>query len=657
TMSAALLRPIVHPWMTVDPALVRHAATRLDDLAPRLAAATARMGLAADARTRVLQAVESVREAMADLARALMEHGGSLRTALRGRPYALAELRRHTDALSEADARCRAALVDAAAGLPSLDDLVDSTAWDGPGLDAMTREALDEVPTHALPALYARHPALLAAVTDPDDDTPPEWVSDLLDAARFAETGPGASLRCVDALRRGCVEHEAELERAALLHPRLFGGLDGVPLLVRMRANRLIMRADLARMRTVDADFENVIADLGRREGDSLLRKVGGRALDAWLANDEITAMVTVENHDRPGAQRVEHRALVTLTQQLLHDRVDQGRGVKEHRQVLVFDTSGRIVELWGHLDEHTRRVAVFVGGTGTTVRQFGWPTALARGLREAADGDAPGTTAVVTWMGSRFPQAMGTQSPFGRFARVAAAPLRDHVEGLSVPDGVPITVVGHSYGGVVVGAAEALGLRADRVVHAGVPGVGPGVRSAADYPSVDALGRPRVVRRYCLTAPGDLIRLWQGSDAPLATLPFTPAKTAARWISDRTLGADPTRLPEVVTLDTGIWERDRDDRRAGEILFGPRGHADVVEPGTTSFRRIVAIICGEDPAAISPPPTITPFRWYPGRRGDAEKAQRRARLRAEAEALRDDPEDRQASRELAAEMDSIRAW
>ncbi|WP_264079638.1 hypothetical protein [Mycolicibacter algericus] len=41
----------------------------------------------------------------------------------------------------------------------------------------------------------------------------------------------------------------------------------------------------------------------------------------------------------------------------------------------------------------------------------------------------------------------------------------------------------------------------------------------------------------------------------------------------------------------------------------------------------------------------------------DAERALRRARLRAEAEQLRDDPADVAASRELAAEMDAVRAW
>ena len=40
----------------------------------------------------------------------------------------------------------------------------------------------------------------------------------------------------------------------------------------------------------------------------------------------------------------------------------------------------------------------------------------------------------------------------------------------------------------------------------------------------------------------------------------------------------------------------------------------------------------------------------------EADRAHRRARLRAEAESLRNDPEDVAASRELAAEMDAIRA-
>lgn len=40
-----------------------------------------------------------------------------------------------------------------------------------------------------------------------------------------------------------------------------------------------------------------------------------------------------------------------------------------------------------------------------------------------------------------------------------------------------------------------------------------------------------------------------------------------------------------------------------------------------------------------------------------AARTRRRAALRAEAERLRDDPADAAASRELAADMDSLRAW
>ncbi|MHB1712536.1 MAG: hypothetical protein ACYCV7_14255 [Acidimicrobiales bacterium] len=41
----------------------------------------------------------------------------------------------------------------------------------------------------------------------------------------------------------------------------------------------------------------------------------------------------------------------------------------------------------------------------------------------------------------------------------------------------------------------------------------------------------------------------------------------------------------------------------------------------------------------------------------EAERAHRRARLRSEADELRNDPDDVAASRALAAEMDAIRAW
>lgn len=41
----------------------------------------------------------------------------------------------------------------------------------------------------------------------------------------------------------------------------------------------------------------------------------------------------------------------------------------------------------------------------------------------------------------------------------------------------------------------------------------------------------------------------------------------------------------------------------------------------------------------------------------EAERVQRRAIMRAEAEELRNDPAEQAAAKELASEMDAVRAW
>ncbi|GAB47302.1 alpha/beta hydrolase [Mobilicoccus pelagius] len=609
--ASSVWRPFVHPWMLEDAEPLRHAMRQLDDHLPRVEAVLARTGMNEAAAGDLVTAIRDVRNALDALASALDVHGTRLRDVLRHHPTSLREIRSCTNVLADADGDCRRAVEAAGRALPTLGNLLARTPWATAGERPRGRADLEALPATEARAALARDPRLLAAVTDPHDATGPAWLAPALGDADDdpAVVVAAGSLLRVDRVRRACTNAGADaVRRAALTHPRALGGLDGVPVWARCEANRLVMRSELRRMRARDRELAREIAVEHDRDARSPWRAVTGRVLDAWLANDAATAIATVDV-DRATARRADLRALVELTRRLLHDRVSQGRGRWGHRQVVAFHPDGRVVELWGTLDAETEQVAVYVGGTGTTVRQFGWPTNIVRALFRA---DPTGRTAVVTWMGARFPSAIGTQSPFGRFARAAAAPLRDCVEGLDVPDGVPITVVGHSYGGTIVGAAEALGLRVDRVVHAGVPGIGPGVRSVADYPDHDALGRARRVTRYALTAPGDLIRLWRRGDAALSSLssvPFAPARTVAERAGEKILGADPMTLPGIVELDTGVWETDRDDRRRGEVLVGPRGHADCVEPGTTSFRRIVAVVQGEDPREITPPPDLVPFR------------------------------------------------
>jgi pimeloyl-ACP methyl ester carboxylesterase len=131
----------------------------------------------------------------------------------------------------------------------------------------------------------------------------------------------------------------------------------------------------------------------------------------------------------------------------------------------------------------------------------------------------------------------------------------------------VAVTYVGHSYGGSILGTAEALGLTADRTLYLAAAGAGVGVDDPGDWHN-----RNPHVLRFSMTAPGDLIELVQG-------LPGGPH------------GADPDEMPGVIRLATG----DYDDGRA---MAGPRAHTDVIDfPASDSWRTILAVITGDSAA------------------------------------------------------------
>jgi hypothetical protein len=96
--------------------------------------------------------------------------------------------------------------------------------------------------------------------------------------------------------------------------------------------------------------------------------------------------------------------------------------------------------------------------------RPFGW----ARQLRAAAGPD----TAVVLWVGYPTPQGLGRDSASGRLAQAAVPALVEEVAALhDRPSGPPhLTVIGHSYGAVVVTLAASQ-LAADDLVLLASPG------------------------------------------------------------------------------------------------------------------------------------------------------------------------------------------
>lgn len=145
--------------------------------------------------------------------------------------------------------------------------------------------------------------------------------------------------------------------------------------------------------------------------------------------------------------------------------------------RVLGCDPQGRGLAVLTLGDPRTaRHVAVLVPGSDIDLatladvahpqrRPFGWAAAL------AAEGGAE--LAVVLWVGYRTPQGVGLDAASGRLARAGAEALARFVDDLRAADlrpGAHLTVLGHSYGAVVVALAAAR-LAADDLVLLGSPG------------------------------------------------------------------------------------------------------------------------------------------------------------------------------------------
>ena len=249
-------------------------------------------------------------------------------------------------------------------------------------------------------------------------------------------------------------------------------------------------------------------------------------------------------------------------------------------------DGNGRIIELIGQLRPGIPGIGVVVPGTGTNLSSSAETARSARALSAAsrapvivyADGDLPqtltGDAVGSARTGGAFAGPVGVAGGFllglrdgaadPSFAREMAPRLTAFGRELDIElartaPGTPTTYIGHSYGGAVVGSAEQLGLRADRVVYASSAGTGV---YGGDWHN-PAPG----VHRYSLTAPGDPIHLAQ--EAPL---PF---------------GGDPDDHPGVTRLDTGTYA----DGSTVAGVAGPYRSWD--DPQSTAFANIAAVIAG----------------------------------------------------------------
>jgi uncharacterized protein YukE len=271
---------------------------------------------------------------------------------------------------------------------------------------------------------------------------------------------------------------------------------------------------------------------------------------------------------DAPDGERA------TFYRSLLAEIDDPARGGgRIDRQILAFDTDrSSLVELNGNLATASS-VAVLVPGLNTTIEDSASDTETMRRFVGATRGEV----AAITYLGGPFPRGDNpatalVEAANPRYALDMAPQLVAFSEdvdrtvdaaGATAGRSIPVTYIGHSYGGSILGTAETFGLTADRTLYLAAAGAGVGVDDAGDWHN-----RNPDVLRFSMTAPGDFIQLVQG-------IPGGPH------------GADPDRMAGVIHLPTGHY----DD---GRLMGGWRSHTDVINWPSDSWRTILAVITGD---------------------------------------------------------------
>ncbi|TDC79107.1 hypothetical protein E1193_19595 [Micromonospora sp. KC606] len=314
--------------------------------------------------------------------------------------------------------------------------------------------------------------------------------------------------------------------RWLVLHePARVGRLDGVPAAARDQANRLLL-AD--RRDALSADRRKLSARLPGWPGD----RAGLRRVEAALA----------------GLDGIAGRLAAGPPRAYLLGLDERG--------------DGRAVVALGNPDR-SAQVLTYVPGMTSDLADAPGELSRAGRVLDRCAGIAPGEeTAAVLWLDYDAPDFLPEASSSAQ-ARDAGPGLHRFQEGLrATHDGPPArqTVLGHSYGSVVVGgAARDHGLAADALVFVGSPGVG--------VDRAEALRLPPE-RVWASTAPDDVIRLVEppGQLAGRAVLATSPLATAVSLLrpDDHRLwfGHDPAdpdfggrTFPSARAGHTGYWE------------------------------------------------------------------------------------------------------
>ncbi|GLY80818.1 sugar transferase [Actinoallomurus iriomotensis] len=223
-------------------------------------------------------------------------------------------------------------------------------------------------------------------------------------------------------------------------HAARIGALDGIPVVVRDRANRAVLSEQ--EIRLVE-ERDRVLAS-GRPGEAARLRDLEDRLGGLRAVRDRLAMQPSVD-HPRP--------------------------------YLLALDTegTGRVVIAFGNPDT-AANVATYVPGAKARLGNAEAHIRVADAIARSAWRAGSSSTAVIAWAGYPAPRTL-VNAMSRRFADAAAPRLHRFQDGLRVTHQGPRshhTVIGYSYGSVVIGHAARDGvLNADDVVFTAAPGVG----------------------------------------------------------------------------------------------------------------------------------------------------------------------------------------
>jgi hypothetical protein len=310
-----------------------------------------------------------------------------------------------------------------------------------------------------------------------------------------------------------------------LYYPDLIGSLDGLPAVVRDRANRLLL----------DEQLDD----------------------PTWL---------TGHDYGVPTSAILDPR-YVGLKK--LKEALDAHEGAPPGKELYLLDFDGtgdgKVVVAQGNPDT-AAHTGVYVPGTDTTLKGVSGSLNRIDHLQQAAEDAQPnGSVSTVFWLGYDAPEISGSVITPER-AEEGAPDLRHFIAGTRAAQGPEhhhITVIGHSYGSTLVGAAAYDGqLGADDIVGVGSPGM---------HGFADQFGIPR-----------DHVYIGKSKDDPIANN-FTGL----------TLGLDPAGQ----YFGASVFEVSRG------------GHSSYFDEGSKGLENMGRIIAGKSPTLVHHAPAVDPPR------------------------------------------------